>query len=137
MRRERFVEELESYSKQLEEFQTFGDMQEIQRYLKKAQALNQRLESAAEKVGLSIFVILKESFLPQFNKNKALDRILELDSYSEPFFEILKMKFLQFLWVWMSFSIFIFSLLVHHSWIVINVYQIQIDCSWWEVNIMI
>ena len=81
MRRERFVEELESYSKQLEEFQTFGDMQEIQRYLKKAQALNQRLESAAEKVGLSIFVILKESFLPLFNKNKALDRILELDSY--------------------------------------------------------
>ena len=50
MRRERFVEELESYSKQLEEFQSFGDMQEIQRYLKKAQALNQRLESAAEKV---------------------------------------------------------------------------------------
>lgn len=50
MRRERFVEELESYSKQLEEFQTFGDMQEIQRYLKKAQALNQRLESAADKV---------------------------------------------------------------------------------------
>lgn len=82
MRRERFVEELESYSKQLEEFQTFGDMQEIQRYLKKAQALNQRLESAAEKVGLSIFVILKESFLPLFNKNKALDRILELDSYT-------------------------------------------------------
>lgn len=50
MRRERFVEELESYSKQLEEFQTFGDMQEIQRYFKKAQALNQRLESAADKV---------------------------------------------------------------------------------------
>ena len=50
MRRERFVEELEGYSRQLEEFQTFGDMQEIQRYLKKAQALNQRLESAADKV---------------------------------------------------------------------------------------
>lgn len=94
MRRERFVEELESYSKQLEEFQTFGDMQEIQRYLKKAQALNQRLESAAEKVGRKVDI-----FLPLFNKNKALDRILELDSYSEPFFEILKMKFLQFLWV--------------------------------------
>ena len=54
MRRERFVEELESYSKQLEEFQSFGDMQEIQRYLKKAQALNQRLESAAEKVTSSL-----------------------------------------------------------------------------------
>lgn len=50
MRRERFVEELEGYSKQLEEFTAFGDMQEIQRYLKKAQALNQRLESAADKV---------------------------------------------------------------------------------------
>lgn len=62
MRRERFVEELESYSKQLEEFQTFGDMQEIQRYLKKAQALNQRLESAAEKVGLSIYVIFERNF---------------------------------------------------------------------------
>ena len=56
MRRERFVEELESYSKQLEEFQTFGDMQEIQRYLKKAQALNQRLESASEKVDITDFV---------------------------------------------------------------------------------
>lgn len=52
MRRERFVEELEGYSKQLEEFTAFGDMQEIQRYLKKAQALNQRLESAADKVSL-------------------------------------------------------------------------------------
>lgn len=62
MRRERFLEELESYSKQLEEFQTFGDMQEIQRYLKKAQALNQRLESAAEKVGLSIFMIFGRNF---------------------------------------------------------------------------
>ena len=61
MRRERFVEELESYSKQLEEFQSFGDMQEIQRYLKKAQALNQRLESAAEKVisSLRIFFMKK------------------------------------------------------------------------------
>ena len=59
MRRERFVEELESYSKQLEEFQTFGDMQEIQRYLKKAQALNQRLESAADKVWLLLHSTVK------------------------------------------------------------------------------
>jgi len=55
MRRERFVEELESYSKQLEEFQTFGDMPEVPRYLKKAQALHQRLESAAEKVHILTF----------------------------------------------------------------------------------
>ena len=58
MRRERFVEELESYSKQLEEFQSFGDMQEIQRYLKKAQALNQRLESASDKVRLLLQTLL-------------------------------------------------------------------------------
>lgn len=60
MRRERFVEELESYSKQLEEFQSFGDMQEIQRYLKKAQALNQRLESAAEKVKYTLREVLSQ-----------------------------------------------------------------------------
>ena len=62
MRRERFVEELESYSKQLEEFQSFGDMQEIQRYLKKAQALNQRLESAAEKVIITLQSVLFNLF---------------------------------------------------------------------------
>lgn len=50
MRRERFQEELESYTKQLEEFQTFGDMSEVNRYLKKAQALTNRLEAASEKV---------------------------------------------------------------------------------------
>lgn len=63
MRRERFVEELESYSKQLEEFQSFGDMQEIQRYLKKAQALNQRLESAAEKVITTLQTLFMEKTL--------------------------------------------------------------------------
>lgn len=63
MRRERFVEELESYSKQLEEFQSFGDMQEIQRYLKKAQALNQRLESAAEKVITTLITLFIEKML--------------------------------------------------------------------------
>jgi len=63
MRRERFVEELESYSKQLEEFQSFGDMQEIQRYLKKAQALNQRLESAAEKVITTLITLFMEKML--------------------------------------------------------------------------
>ncbi|KXJ28065.1 dynein heavy chain 7, axonemal [Exaiptasia diaphana] len=60
MRRERFAEELESYSKQLEEFQTFGDMPEVPRYLKKAQALNQRLESAADKINM--FNIEEEAF---------------------------------------------------------------------------
>ncbi|CAM5089785.1 unnamed protein product [Natator depressus] len=50
IRCERFVEELESYSKQVEEFYTFGDVQEVNRYLKKAQALNTKLDVAADKI---------------------------------------------------------------------------------------
>ena len=49
-RRERFQEELESYRKQVDEFQNFGDMQEMVRYLKKAQALDERLEIALTKI---------------------------------------------------------------------------------------
>ena len=44
------MEELEGYNKQLEEFETFGDVSEVSRYLKKAQTLNSRLEAAQEKV---------------------------------------------------------------------------------------
>ncbi len=44
------MEELESYAKQTEEFSTFGDMNEIQRYLRKAQALDAKLQAAAEKI---------------------------------------------------------------------------------------
>lgn len=51
MRRERFVEELESYQKQVEEFATYGDMNEIQKYLRKSQNLETKLTAAAEKVG--------------------------------------------------------------------------------------
>ncbi|XP_059164025.1 dynein axonemal heavy chain 7-like isoform X1 [Physella acuta] len=50
LRRERFIEELESYAKQVEEFQGFGDMSEINRYLKKAQALDSKLQIAADKI---------------------------------------------------------------------------------------
>ena len=50
LRRERFEEELQGYHKQLEEFETFGDVAEVNRYLKKAQTLNSRLEQAQEKV---------------------------------------------------------------------------------------
>jgi len=50
MKRERFIEDLESYSKQIEEFHAFGDMNEMSRYLKKAQALQARLEIAGEKI---------------------------------------------------------------------------------------
>ncbi len=37
MRRDRFNLELEGYDKQLKEFETFGDLQEVKRYFKKAQ----------------------------------------------------------------------------------------------------
>ncbi|XP_006878990.1 PREDICTED: dynein heavy chain 7, axonemal [Elephantulus edwardii] len=50
LRCERFQEELESYSKQAEEFYTFGDLQDVQRYLKKAQTLNGKLDAAADKI---------------------------------------------------------------------------------------
>lgn len=56
MRCERFVEELESYAKQVEEFYSYGDMQEINRYLKKAQALNAKLDAAADKVNLKFLM---------------------------------------------------------------------------------
>ena len=54
LRRDRFIEEMESYTKQVEEFQTFGDMSEIQKYLRKAQALDNKLQAAAEKVGIYV-----------------------------------------------------------------------------------
>ena len=50
LRCERFVEELENYAKQVEEFLTFGLLSELGKYLKKAQALNSKLEAAMEKV---------------------------------------------------------------------------------------
>ena len=50
LKRERFTEELESYAKQAEEFQTYGDMSEMGKYLKKAQALDAKLQGAADKV---------------------------------------------------------------------------------------
>ncbi|XP_009641827.1 dynein heavy chain 7, axonemal [Egretta garzetta] len=50
IRCEQFVEELKSYSKQVEEISTFGDTQEVNRYLKKAQALNAKLDLAADKI---------------------------------------------------------------------------------------
>ncbi|KAM9851167.1 dynein axonemal heavy chain 7 [Aulostomus maculatus] len=47
---EHFVEELESYSVQVEEFSSFGELTDLSKYLKKAQALNTRLELAMEKI---------------------------------------------------------------------------------------
>lgn len=66
VRRERFVEELESYQKQVEEFATYGDMNEIQKYLRKSQNLETKLTAAAEKVGLqfgSFFIFLFHLFI--------------------------------------------------------------------------
>ena len=51
------MEELESYAKQVEEFQTYGDMSEINRYLKKSQALDSKLQIAADKVSLLDWLI--------------------------------------------------------------------------------
>nr|XP_033800562.1 dynein heavy chain 7, axonemal [Geotrypetes seraphini] len=50
LRCDRFVEELESYSKQVEEFVTFGELHDVNRYLRKAQALNTKLDAAVEKI---------------------------------------------------------------------------------------
>ncbi|TPP57810.1 Dynein heavy chain [Fasciola gigantica] len=49
-RRERFIEELEAYRRQVDEFQGLGDLNEINRYLKKAQALDNKLELAVAKI---------------------------------------------------------------------------------------
>ena len=59
MRRERFIEDLDSYSKQIEEFHSFGDMNEMNRYQKKAQALQTRLELAGEKVSTHQIILIK------------------------------------------------------------------------------
>ncbi|XP_033628553.1 dynein heavy chain 7, axonemal-like isoform X2 [Asterias rubens] len=60
LKRERFQEELDGYSKQLEEFSSFGDLSEVGRYLKKAQALTARLEAASEKI--EAFNLEEEAF---------------------------------------------------------------------------
>lgn len=44
------MEELESYSLQVEEFITFGELENLSKYLKKAQALNAKLGFAMGKV---------------------------------------------------------------------------------------
>uniref|UniRef100_A0A0X3NP81 Dynein heavy chain 7, axonemal n=1 Tax=Schistocephalus solidus TaxID=70667 RepID=A0A0X3NP81_SCHSO len=49
-RRERFTEELEAYRKQVDEYENLGDINELVRYLKKAQALDERLELALGKI---------------------------------------------------------------------------------------
>ena len=50
LKRERFTEELESYAKLVEEFASYGEITDVPRYLKKAQALDAKLQAAADKV---------------------------------------------------------------------------------------
>ncbi|XP_041433138.1 dynein heavy chain 7, axonemal isoform X2 [Xenopus laevis] len=50
LRCEKFVEELENCAKQVEEFQSYGDIFEVTKYLKKAQALNSKLDQAVDKI---------------------------------------------------------------------------------------
>jgi dynein heavy chain len=50
LKRERFQEELDSYSNQVEEFFTYGNVDELPKYLKKAQGLKTKLEIAEEKI---------------------------------------------------------------------------------------
>ena len=52
MKRERFVEELDNYAKQVEELQEMGNIKELPRYYKKAQQLEQKLTQAADRVNL-------------------------------------------------------------------------------------
>lgn len=54
MRLEHFVEELESYAAQVEEFSAFGELTDLNKYLTKAQALNAKLELAMEKVHVDV-----------------------------------------------------------------------------------
>ncbi|XP_060945031.1 dynein axonemal heavy chain 7 [Limanda limanda] len=47
---EHFMEELESYGVQAEEFANFGELTDLSKYLKKAQDLDAKLESATKKI---------------------------------------------------------------------------------------
>ena len=50
LRKERLAEDLETYSKQSDEFRSYGDLDEIKKYARKAQALEGKLNVAGEKL---------------------------------------------------------------------------------------
>lgn len=49
MKRVKLQEELDSYAKQVEEFQHFGNLEELPKYLKRAQVLDGKLQAASDK----------------------------------------------------------------------------------------
>ena len=50
LRRERFIEEMEAYNLQVDDFYTYGNVDELAKYLKKAQTLNTKLALCREKI---------------------------------------------------------------------------------------
>jgi dynein heavy chain len=50
LKRERFIEELENASKQVDEFNQCGEMQDLTKYYKKAQQLEQKLTAANDRI---------------------------------------------------------------------------------------
>lgn len=50
LRRDKIIAELDSYIKQLDEFRTFSDMEEVPKYLKTCQKLMAKLEAVGEKI---------------------------------------------------------------------------------------
>ncbi|XP_051998583.1 dynein axonemal heavy chain 7 [Xyrauchen texanus] len=78
LRCERIVEDLECYSKQAEEFVSFGELSELAKYLKKAQTLNSKLDLVMDKI--SGFNQEEEAFgwpVSQYPQRKAVqDRLL-------------------------------------------------------------
>lgn len=49
---EKFKDDLVQYMKQVEELQTYGDINELARYQKKAHMLDKKLEEAMERIDL-------------------------------------------------------------------------------------
>lgn len=60
--REKFMQELVSYSVEVMDFSTFGNLTDLTMYLEKAQALNSKLELALEKVHQD-FIVQKCHFI--------------------------------------------------------------------------
>lgn len=61
--REHLLQELDSYNKQVEEFKAFRETANLSKYLTKAQALNTKLELAAEKVYHNLLPVSLEIYI--------------------------------------------------------------------------